>query len=114
VHTIFKCQRKKEKGKERVRENPFCFWMSHSGQGKGGEKISDQIKEMQIFFFFFFLVFLARPLFCSLSSPGSHWNVKYSSLQLKGGPWWEQTALLTCKTKLFPPGPTICFSLSSL
>jgi hypothetical protein len=25
--------------------------MSHSGQGKGGEKISDQIKEMQIFFF---------------------------------------------------------------
>ena len=94
----------KEKKKKKEGEKPLWLWLSHSGKGsRKAERTSGGIKEMQIFL-------SPRPYsglqpsplpspLSRLPSPGLHWNVKCS---WKGGPWWERTALLTCRFKLVP------------
>lgn len=64
---VFKCQRRKEKESERVRENPSAPECHILVRGKKGERTSGRIEEMQFFVAWSLFSSLCLPL-CSLLS----------------------------------------------
>lgn len=117
VYIVFKCQRKKEKERERVRENPFapeCHILVREKREK------EQVAELKRCRFFCLRVPVrvsrAAPLLSPLpptSLPRVVLKCQMKQFAAERGPRWEQAALLTCRPKLFPSCPSICLSLSS-
>lgn len=115
VYIVFKCQREKEEESEG--EKPLWLWLSHSGEeGRKAERTSGGIKEMQIFlpprpYSGLQSAPLPSPV-SLLPSPGLHWNVKCSSLQLKGGSLVGTDCPSNLQVQAGPFCPCVCFPLS--
>lgn len=102
VYIVFKCQREKEKERERSPFGSDCHILA-----RGEERQKEQVAELKRCRFFC----LPAPIQVSslplsplhslcFPPPGCIEMSNAAVCCWKGGPWWERTALLTCRFKL--------------
>lgn len=105
---------KRKKEKERVRGNPFAP-ECHILVREKGEQVAE-LKRCRLFCLLSLFRSPHSPFAAPLPPPALPVALKCQMQQFAAerGPWWERTALLTCRSKLFPSGPCICFSLLEL